>query len=429
MKQSKSLADVLQAIEDQKESSKTDWFQEFITLKKQKLDQSISDVLERNTTNAERERLGQAPKLKPWEDPFKVTRGKKKNNQTVSKGQLMEDLKFNPELKKQIEQSSGGIDEYIKEMTQTKHDDDYQEDEFAQLIEEDFGIKDPDFSLWDDVEDSIERICEAYDSDKEKELDTKWQLFSKQQVLADELAKERFSQPRGKLSKELKDQMHDYAKSMAMYRLEIADLQKSLSKLDLQERQFESPEDETLYESLYRPVKSQAMQAKGRFNADQATDGSDVLNSIKGVNTSTSQIDLVDLDFSAANAFDLNSRVLPDTEACQKIESEAVKEAEAEFKKYSNAKNKAIKQEDVIANTGTDEYIEGGVDAEFDAFSGSKSSKKGFLSAAKAASPKSTTSSDKDVTSESKQHLGYEGELSRAEQQISDQCYDYFFFG
>jgi len=90
-------------------------------------------------------------------------------------------------------------------MTQTKHDDDYQEDEFAQLIEEDFGIKDPDFSLWDDVEDSIERICEAYDSDKEKELDTKWQLFSKQQVLADELAKERFSQPRGKLSKELKD--------------------------------------------------------------------------------------------------------------------------------------------------------------------------------------------------------------------------------
>ena len=429
MKQSKSLADVLQAIEDQKESSKTDWFQEFITLKKQKLDQSISDVLERNTTNAERERLGQAPKLKPWEDPFKVTRGKKKNNQTVSKGQLMEDLKFNPELKKQIEQSSGGIDEYIKEMTQTKHDDDYQEDEFAQLIEEDFGIKDPDFSLWDDVEDSIERICEAYDSDKEKELDTKWQLFSKQQVLADELAKERFSQPRGKLSKELKDQMHDYAKSMAMYRLEIADLQKSLSKLDLQERQFESPEDKTLYESLYRPVKSQAMQAKGRFNADQATDGSDVLNSIKGVNTSTSQIDLVDLDFSASNAFDLDSRVLPDTEACQKIESEAVKEAEADFKKYSNAKNKAIKQEDVIANTGTDEYIEGGVDAEFDAFSGSKSSKKGFLSAAKATSPKSTTSSDKDVTSESKQHLGYEGELSRAEQQISDQCYDYFFFG
>jgi len=72
-------------------------------LKKQKLDQSISDVLERNTTNAERERLGQAPKLKPWEDPFKVTRGKKKNNQTVAKGQLMEDLKFNPELKKQIE--------------------------------------------------------------------------------------------------------------------------------------------------------------------------------------------------------------------------------------------------------------------------------------------------------------------------------------
>jgi len=120
------------------------------------------------------------------------------------------------------------------------------------------------------------------------------------------------------------------------------------------------------------------------------------------VNTSTSQIDLVDLDFSAANAFDLNSRVLPDTEACQKIESEAVKEAEADFKKYSNAKNKAIKQEDVIANTGTDEYIEGGVDAEFDAFSGSKSSKKGFLSAAKATSPKSTTSSDKDVTSESK---------------------------
>ena len=341
----------------------------------------------------------------------------------------MEDLKFNPELKKQIEQSSGGIDEYIKEMTQTKNDDDYQEDEFAQLIEEDFGIKDPDFSLWDDVEDSIERICEAYDSDKEKELDTKWQLFAKQQVLADELAKDRFSQPRGKLSKELKDQMHDYAKSMAMYRLEIADLQKSLSKLNLQERQFESPEHETLYESLYRPVKSQAMQAKGRLNADQATDGSDVLNSIKGVNTSTSQIDLVDLDFSASNAFDLDSRVLPDTEACQKIESEAVKEAEAEFKKYSNAKNKATKQEDVIANTGTNEYIEGGVDAEFDAFSGSKSSKKGFLSAAKATSPQSTTSSDKDVTSESKQHLGYEGELSRAEQQISDQCYDYFFFG
>lgn len=72
-------------------------------LKQQKLDQSISDVIERNTSNAERERLGQAPKLKPWEDPFKVNRGRKQNNETVSKGQLMEDLKFNPELKAQIE--------------------------------------------------------------------------------------------------------------------------------------------------------------------------------------------------------------------------------------------------------------------------------------------------------------------------------------
>jgi len=75
------------------------------------------------------------------------------------------------------------------------------------------------------------------------------------------------------------------------------------------------------------------MQAKGRFNVDQATDGSDVLNSIKGVNDFTSQIDLVDLDFSGSNAFDLNSKVLPDTEACQKIESQAVKEAEDEFKR------------------------------------------------------------------------------------------------
>lgn len=53
--------------------------------------------------------------------------------------------------------------------------------------------------------------------------------------------------------------MHDYAKSMAMYRLEIADLQKSLSKLNLSERKFESPEEKILYESLYRPVKSQEM--------------------------------------------------------------------------------------------------------------------------------------------------------------------------
>lgn len=112
---------------------------------------------------------------------------------------------------------------------------------------------------------------------------------------------------------------------------------------------------------------------------------------------------MVDLDFSASNAFDLDSKVLPDTEACQKIESQAVKEAEAEFKNHSSAKTRTTKQEDVVANSGTDEYIEGGVDAEFEAFSGSKKSKKGFLSsAAKAASPLSTTSTDEDLTVESK---------------------------
>ena len=57
----------------------------------------------------------------------------------------------------------------------------------------------------------------------------------------------------------------------------------------------------------------------------------------------------------------------------------------------------------MVANSGTDEYIEGGVDAEFEAFSGSKNSKKGFLSSAsKSASPLSTTSTDEDLTTESK---------------------------
>ena len=60
-------------------------------------------------------------------------------------------------------------------MTQTKdHNEDYQEDEFAQLIEEDLGNKDPDFSVWNDVEDYIERVCEVYDENKEKELELKW---------------------------------------------------------------------------------------------------------------------------------------------------------------------------------------------------------------------------------------------------------------
>ncbi len=74
---------------------------------------------------------------------------------------------------------------------------------------------------------------------------------------------------------------------------------------------------------------------------------------------SSDTVDLMNINFNAANAFDFDSAVLPDTEACQKIEAQAIKDAQAEFKKRPKIYQKEVNEADLFE---ADEYREDGYD-------------------------------------------------------------------
>ncbi len=67
---------------------------------------------------------------------------------------------------------------------------------------------------------------------------------------------------------------------------------------------------------------------------EKATSGIDILDTMKADGQGSSDtLDLMNINFNAENAFDFDSAVLPDTDACRKIEAQAIKDAQAEFKK------------------------------------------------------------------------------------------------
>ena len=85
------------------------------------------------------------------------------------------------------------------------------------------------------------------------------------------------------------------------------------------------------------------------------------------------------INFNAANAFDFESTVLPDTDACQKIEAQAIKDAQTEFKKRPKIYLQELDEADLFE---VDEYREDGYDLE-DESSKRNSKGAGFLSKAK----------------------------------------------